>query len=203
MSSSTFPTHAWRAAPLLVVALAASACDGHGAEYTSRANGGTSATTTTSGTTSGTGTGTDLGGAGGAFPASGCVNGWDQPVTEKHFTVVDPGTGSCSLAGYDGSGSLRDDGTGLVWDLYPKFSIDGFKLADADAWCKGRGARLPTHDEAEYVTEERYDSCAWPCGWVTWTSTEFDAGRNWVVFGGGVEVTVPVDLVENYTLCVR
>ena len=142
----------------------------------------------TAGTTGGTGTGGT--GTGGTGTGSGCPGG--------RYVVLDAGVGP-----RDGSGQVKDTSTGLVWDRFP-YDDQGNYLtqAQAIAYCQGKGARLPTKDEALGISGVSYHACAWPGGWYTWTSTSAGAGLAWDVYNLG---HTPQDDVGNFVnaLCVR
>jgi hypothetical protein len=148
----------------------------------------------------------DAGGApdaGGVADASaaGCFGSTGEPVDEPHFTILDPGTGSCSFAGSDGSGRVRDDATGLVWNRYPRFAAAGMTQAQAAAYCEADGARLPTLDEATSISGPRYDSCVFPCGYSTWTTTSIGV-EAYVAWMSGASLAAVSGIVD-YVLCVR
>ena len=143
----------------------------------------------TAGTTGGTGTGGT--GTGGTGTGSGCPGG--------RYVVLDAGVGP-----RDGSGQVKDTSTGLVWDRFP-YDDQGNYLtqAQAIAYCQGKGARLPTKDEALGISGVSYDACAWPGGWYTWTSTSAGAGLAWHVVYSGSTFQVDVGNVSHHALCVR
>jgi hypothetical protein len=93
-------------------------------------------------------------------PDAGCT-------PASRFTVTDLGNGS----GGSGTGRVYDSMTGLTWlrfAYYDNVSMDyGGFLND----CLSRSMRLPTEAEAKALANA-YDSCAWPAGWDTWTSTQ-------------------------------
>ena len=142
----------------------------------------------TAGTTGGTGTGGT--GTGGTGTGSGCPGG--------RYVVLDAGVGP-----RDGSGQVKDTSTGLVWDRFP-YDDQGNYLtqAQAIAYCQGKGARLPTKDEALGISGVSYDACAWSGGWYTWTSTSAGAGLAWYVFSYGDAVRLDVGDSHD-ALCVR
>ncbi len=147
----------------------------------------------TAGTTGGTGTGgTGTGGTGtgGTGTGSGCPGG--------RYVVLDAGVGP-----RDGSGQVKDTSTGLVWDRFP-YDDQGNYLtqAQAIAYCQGKGARLPTKDEALGISGVSYDACAWPGGWYTWTSTSAGAGLAWSVDDDGSTSQDDVGDSDG-ALCVR
>ncbi len=142
----------------------------------------------TAGTTGGTGTGGT--GTGGTGTGSGCPGG--------RYVVLDAGVGP-----RDGSGQVKDTSTGLVWDRFP-YDDQGNYLtqAQAIAYCQGKGARLPTKDEALGISGVSYDACAWPGGWYTWTSTSAGAGLAWSVDDDGSTSQDDVGDSDG-ALCVR
>ncbi len=92
-------------------------------------------------------------------------------------------------------GLVLDKQTGLEWQ---RNSSCCYTQPDAAAHCQSLGMRLPTKDEALAITPA--DSCAWPNGWATWTSTVSGPGRWWYVdFVGGSYVNDG----DHDTLCVR
>ena len=143
---------------------------------------------------------------------AGCKNASGGPAPAGRYEVVDPGTGHCAqnpqdLSGLDGSGQVKDTTTGLVWDRYPRGFIPGIHRAQADAFCQGQGARLPTKDEALAISGASHDSCAWPCPWITWTSTSAGAAAPgwgwWVNFDGNPGQGDPGTSSIGGVLCVR
>ena len=116
------------------------------------------------------------------------------------FTVLGKGA-----SGDDGTGLVVDATTGLVW---ARKSPGVKNHGDAESYCKGRGMRLPTKEEALAITPR--NECGWPEGWYTWTSTEAGPGRWWTVYydghtfdldGGSIDDGG--DRVVFDTLCVR
>lgn len=97
---------------------------------------------------------------------------------------------------------MKDTSTGLVWDRYAYYIGPVGNQAQADAFCQGQGARLPTKDEALAISGASDKVCAWPCLWSTWTSTPAGAGLAWVVDQSGAR-EVDVDYAVGYVLCVR
>ena len=150
---------------------------------------GTTGGTGTGGTGTG-GTGTGGTGTGGTGTGSGCPGG--------RYVVLDAGVGP-----RDGSGQVKDTSTGLVWDRFP-YDDQGNYLtqAQAIAYCQGKGARLPTKDEALGISGVSYDACAWPGGWYTWTSTSAGAGLAWSVDDDGSTSQDDVGDSDG-ALCVR
>lgn len=154
------------------------------------------------------GGGTTSGGASTSTGAGDCKNASDGPAPAGRYEVVDPGTATadCFRDGtpVDGSGQVKDTSTGLVWNRYAYQSAHGFNQAQADAFCQGQGARLPTKDEALAISGASYDFCAWPCSWFTWTSTSAGAGVAWGVGSGGAGDTIEFRAGDlRAVLCVR
>ena len=123
-----------------------------------------------------------------------CMNAQGGPAPAGRYSVLDPGTGP-----YGASGIVLDNTTGLKWArYYYPFLLD---QASASSYCQSLGARLPTKGEALAITGVNYDSCAWPVGWETWTSTSAGAPFAWVV---GVNGAVAVNVATgDLTICVR
>ena len=186
------------------------AADGHSLEACQCGAGGAASSGTGTGGTSGAGgagqggssTAGAGGGAGGSGGAGGCKNATGGPAPSGRYTVVDLGTG-CDNFVFDGSGQVEDTTTGLVWDRYMYYPAQGLNQAQAEAFCQGQGARLPTKDEALAISGASYDTCAWPCTWGTWTSTAPGAGLAWHVnhVGGAGQHDVGDNV--NGVLCVR
>jgi hypothetical protein len=127
---------------------------------------------------------TSAGGAGGAAPTCG--------DNSARYTL---------LTGAD-DGLVRDNTTMLVW---MRESMGGGEppqtQAPAAAYCKGRGMRLPTKDEA-LALAAAYADCAFG-HWGTWTSTTTPDGYAWVVdYTGGATEQV-ADNFPSAVLCVR
>jgi hypothetical protein len=88
------------------------------------------------------------------------------------------------------AGLVRDNQTGLIWMAT---SVGGDEAGDggqqtqclAEAYCKGKGMRLPTDLEALAISGSGYASCAFN-QWSTWTSTyTTDAGASGVCGDAG------------------
>ena len=61
--------------------------------------------------------------------------------------------------------------------------------------------RLPTKDEALAIAGVTYTSCAWPAGWITWTSTN-SAALAWLVASDG-RADEMMATIDRPALCVR
>lgn len=126
-----------------------------------------------------------------------------KAARESRFVVKDAGE-------YDGSG------TGLVFDTktnlhWLRFNRRGSPQSVAIDFCKEKGMRLPTKDEALEISkksiEDYIQEKAWPSGWSTRTSTSAGAGLAWSVNCLGSSVQCRVDNpfhCDSYgALCVR
>lgn len=123
-----------------------------------------------------------------AFPDGGCTPG-------SRYVVLDPGNG----AGGSGTGLVLDRSTGLAWMRYEYTQPnpgEGTGLTD----CMNRGMALPSESQALGIASSNQDTCAWPLGWLTWTTTS--AGLGWYVIESGG--TVDTGYLANYgsVLCV-
>jgi hypothetical protein len=87
----------------------------------------------------------------------------------------DPGTdavpdGGCTF-NPTGTGRVRDTTTGLVWNRFPLSVNAAVTHGEVESACQAQGGRLPTLGEALAISGADFDSCAWPCPWMTDTST--------------------------------
>ncbi len=114
------------------------------------------------------------------------------------YSVLDQGTGGDTD---DGSGLVRDTRTGLTWMRKP-YSGSGLTQEVSAGYCRSKGMRLPTKDEALGIAAGNREPCAFPRGWWTWTSNPAGSGRAWVVdFHGN---TFEFGVGRNYdVVCVR
>jgi hypothetical protein len=92
-------------------------------------------------------------------PDAGCT-------PASRFTVIDLGNGGNG----SGTGRVYDSMTGLTWMRFNYVDTGAMGEGAFNADCLSRTMRLPTESEAKAVANA-YDSCAWPAGWDTWTST--------------------------------
>lgn len=89
-------------------------------------------------------------------------------------TVLEPVTAGCAADGnaaLDGSGQVRDNTTGLIWNRKVAISKGGggFTKAEAETYCKKNSKRLAASWEVYKITGD-LDTCAFPCHWATWVS---------------------------------
>jgi hypothetical protein len=132
------------------------------------------------------------------------------------YTVVTPpsvGTLSCPWTDADGSGLVKDNLTGLIWSARSRIEPTISNYAFAVTYCAGKGARLPTKDEAFAIADTRGSRCAFPCPWGAWTSTD-DPSRPddpvgyvfYVSSGGSSAPSPPYGKLKSdnaHILCVR
>ncbi len=126
------------------------------------------------------------------------------------YLILDPGDKL-------GTGLVKDTTTNLTWDR-SSYSLggSGSSLSDDAFYCQSvRNARLPTKDEAVAIAGANFDVCAWPVGWLTWTSTSSGStpggeGMAWYVPDGDINMGSnggsPVEYSVEYNgeaLCVR
>jgi hypothetical protein len=102
----------------------------------------------------------------------------------------------------DGSGLVLDNVTGLVWTSRTYNPVGGETLPDGQAYCEGRGMRLPSQDEVLAVASADR-GCAFMCQWWTWTSTPSASG-----LGTGVAYDLSLSEIAGASLgrgvlCVR
>lgn len=96
------------------------------------------------------------------------LDGVEKVCTNGRYLVTDLGTDGC---GDDGSGLVQDTVTHLTWKRKQNYPLGGQTFAQAEKFCIGEGMRLPTREEALGIAGTKYDYCAFPCAWWTWTST--------------------------------
>jgi hypothetical protein len=84
----------------------------------------------------------------------------------SRFTVMDLGSGGNG----SGTGRVYDSTTGLTWMRFNYVDTGAVGEGAFNSDCVSRNMRLPTESEAKALANA-YDSCAWPAGWDTWTST--------------------------------
>lgn len=128
-----------------------------------------------------------------AGPAAECGSG-------RYTVLVAPDPQCLFPKGYDGSGRVRDNTTGLTWMAKPDLPSRE-PLATALAYCSRLGMRLPTKDEALGITPPTL--CAFPCPWQTWTSTAEGTGAQWVVWDTGASQVAPTPISKTTVLCVK
>jgi len=132
----------------------------------------------------------------GVYPAGSVVQ-----LTDDRYAVVTAPSAGCSS---DGTGRLLDTSTGLTWMTHPYFpSSGGQNQAQAETYCSGLGMRLPTKDEALGIAGTNRQTCAFPCGWVTWTSSLAGPGLAWRVSNGGGSEQRDVGYNVGTVLCVQ
>lgn len=132
--------------------------------------------------------------AAGPDAAAGCGPG------DRYAVVTAPSAGCSS----DGTGRVLDTSTGLTWMTHPYFpSSGGQNQAQAETYCSGLGMRLPTKDEALGIAGTNRQTCAFPCGWVTWTSSLAGPGLAWRVSNGGGSEQRDVGYNVGTVLCVQ
>lgn len=112
-----------------------------------------------------------------------------------------PRSADCSAL--DGSGLVTDNATRLTWTSIPYYGPVGQRTQPAaEAYCAGRGMRLPTKDEALGVAGTSFEACAF-CSWFTWTST-FEGARAWrVTANGGAGLWDVAGDGNDRALCVK
>ncbi len=133
----------------------------------------------------------DASNADAATPA-GCAPG-------GRYEVQSAPTSGCSS---DGTGRVRDTSTGLTWLAKRRSYRGGQSRAHAESYCAGLGMRLPTRDEALALAGANRETCAFPCGWSTWTSSAAGTGLAWHISYSGV--SSPLDVrYDGAVLCVQ
>ncbi len=140
----------------------------------------------------------------GALDATAVDAGGDAAEAAPQPTCGAPPNRFTLLAGAD-SGLVRDNVTELVWmsNSIGMETTDSGPLTqyDAAAYCKGRGMRLPTKEEADALAAS-YASCAFG-GWGTWTSTFSDENNAYTVDYVGDDFPQLADNFPGTVLCVR
>lgn len=117
-------------------------------------------------------------------------------------SVLDPGTAGDED---DGSGLVRDTRTGLTWMRKP-YKGSGLSQEGSSVYCRSKGMRLSTKDEALGIAAGNKELCAFPSPWWTWTWPPPGAERAWLVSFRGYTDEVEVGVaVGDYgsVLCVR
>jgi hypothetical protein len=115
------------------------------------------------------------------------------------YVILDPGNG----VGGSGTGLVRDNSTGLTWTRFDYTEPNaGEPEGETDCMNVNINMRLPTETEALGIAGSNQDSCAWPAGWDTWTSTVVDPYGWYVVTSGG---SIDDGYISNYgdILCVE
>jgi hypothetical protein len=92
-------------------------------------------------------------------PDAGCT-------PAARFTIMDVGNGNSG----SGTGLVYDSMTGLTWMRFAYYDNTSTDYGGFSDDCLSRNMRLPTLAEGKALANA-WDSCAWPAGWDTWTST--------------------------------
>jgi hypothetical protein len=114
------------------------------------------------------------------------------------YTIVDPGNG----VGGSGTGLVHDSVTGLTWMRFD--STPGGPESVAAGYCQSLGGTwtIPTEGQAQGISGKNADTCAWPAGWDTLTSTAAQPIGTVVVESNG-QTEVGYETNYNDVLCVE
>lgn len=123
----------------------------------------------------------------------------EPECSSQRFTVLEQGSVENKN---DGSGLVRDNQTGLVWTRQDYFAPDLF-LAQAKAYCKSRGMRLPSKEESIAIGGTNNDTCAFPHARVTWTTSTAGPKSAWIVNGRGAAFAHDTRTYLSGAHCVR